>query len=400
MSSTVDLNKVSIDESKLFLVKALVLVALLASFLISLPLWHTIRDYPVFPLFDSFVISSTPFDICYFVLFAGAWMGAIRTRGANALWFFLAVFVSGLLVDQARWTPYHLQYVLFFLVIAIELSTRSKRFDLAASGLRLVLVCTYVWAGVHKLNLHYFQYTFSWFISPLVERFSFLDIKWFVFLGVFSPFIEIVFGLGLFFKVSRKFSALILILMHVGILVCLGPLGHNYGAVVWPWNMLMIALLWVLSRGEVERDIVSLKRVSHVLVLFIIGFLPSLSLLNRWDSNLSMHMYSGNTASMEMFVKKDSVANWPKNLAPFLKPIKGNESEVLFDHWMWSLSAIGNIPPIELRTYRKIAEYVCERTHVGESLRYVMREKKGFTSLAVDSDREYTGTCAEFGEVP
>ena len=38
--------------------------------------------------------------------------------------------------------------------------------------------------------------------------------------------------------------------VHLAALLFLGPLGHNYNWVVWPWNLAMIGLVWALFAAQ------------------------------------------------------------------------------------------------------------------------------------------------------
>ena len=64
-----------------------------------------------------------------------------------------------------------------------------------------------------------------------------------------APFIN---GIGLLLWAPRlRLTAIIAeVVVHGSALLFLGPLGYNYNWVVWPWNLAMPALLWVLLQKK------------------------------------------------------------------------------------------------------------------------------------------------------
>ena len=72
------------------------------------------------------------------------------------------------------------------------------------------------------------------------------------------------------------------------ILASVGPWGHNYNNVVWPWNVAMgtfVILLFAQEKGVSPKDVLwNGKFAFQMLVLILFGILPAFSLFNLWDA--------------------------------------------------------------------------------------------------------------------
>ena len=386
-------SRISDDERSLLSAHRVILVGTLAATLVAYPLWLTSLGFPSFPLFSMVEVSSITFDIAYGALFFATLVVSLRVRAGPLVWAFPLVFLVGFLLDQGRWTPFYLQYALFLVVIAAELSKKQVQAIYALNALRLGVILIYFWAGVHKLNFNYIGKIFPWFISPITQRFSSVAPDWWLYLGIVSPCIETVLALLLIPRTSRFLAVIALIGMHILIMWCLGPLGHNYGIIVWPWNVVMCCLVWTLFRDKSFQIRLSPRRPSQLLMIVVIGLLPALNLLNLWDSNLSMHMYSGNTANLTITVAKEETSQWPPDLQTYLREQPDTIERLEFDYWMWALNTIGNIPTPEVRIYNRIVEHICAKTNSDDSLKYEITEKRGYTRFALNSERTWKGTC-------
>jgi hypothetical protein len=104
----------------------------------------------------------------------------------------------------------------------------------------------YLWAGLHKLNVHHLTQIFPWvFFTPrnhalaLLLRSQAINGSGVGVVGVRRctlAFLEARSSLGIYLAVSR----------HVIILVLIGPLGMNSYPGVWAWNVRMAAWVVVL----------------------------------------------------------------------------------------------------------------------------------------------------------
>ncbi|MCZ8286703.1 MAG: hypothetical protein O9353_14720, partial [Bacteroidia bacterium] len=95
-------------------------------------------------------------------------------------------------------------------------------------------------------------------------------------------------GIGLLVKPLRFVALPLVILMHVFILLMLGPAGKSFNYVIWPWNIVMI-LLCLLLYGNIKQErffdsSFLFKHVSFYLVILVMLILPIFSFSNTYDS--------------------------------------------------------------------------------------------------------------------
>jgi hypothetical protein len=88
------------------------------------------------------------------------------------------------------------------------------------------------------------------------------------------------------------------ILMHVFILFSIGPWGHDWNSVVWPWNVAMVVFTLILFwRAPDNPSLLAVLKPEgsafRGIVLILFAFMPVLNFFGLWDSYLSASLYSG-----------------------------------------------------------------------------------------------------------
>src|SRR6185503_7203706 len=101
-----------------------------------------------------------------------------------------------------------------------------------------------------------------WFVAPFVGSLPQPLAQSLLFGARLIPCIEILIGIGLWLPRCRGWAIGSAVVIHVGALICLGPLGRNYNLVVWPWNVIMPLLACVLFLGQ-SNGIVSTWKSLH-----------------------------------------------------------------------------------------------------------------------------------------
>lgn len=200
----------------------------------------------------------------------------------------------------------------------------------------LFLLClTYACSGLHKLNLIFINTI--WSPSILVD---FLGLpsdlafsKPLKAIGLFSGAIELVLGLALLTK-YRKLACQILILMHLFILLYLGPLGINFNQVVWVWNILMIYYLFSLSVSKAFS--ISKSKVFYVVVAILLLINPVLYLFNQTHPYLSFSFYGGKRHYQVLKCNK-----LPRQLQTYAFEHSDNAYQISLNNW--SLNEL-NVP--------------------------------------------------------
>src|SRR5215203_1960461 len=149
---------------------------------------------------------------------------------------------GGVLVlqDQNRLQPWFYQYS--FMLGAVGLCNLGR---LSAEGAlntcRLIVAFTYFWSGLQKAQVSFAENVYPWLIEPLVSHLP-SEAASALGHGAYAvPVMETAIGLGLLVRPLRKPAVVAAILMHAFILFSLGPWGHDWNSVVWPWNLAMVA---------------------------------------------------------------------------------------------------------------------------------------------------------------
>ncbi len=265
------------------------------------------------------------------------------------------------LQDITRIQTWSYQYFLIFLVLIVDW---KKSINYTLPALQFILIFTYFWSGIQKFNPHYIDNVHPWLFSAF---------DWLKPLGNASPFayipplVEMLLGIGLIFSFSRNFTVVIGILMHILILVMIGPLGLDWNYIVYPWNIVMIVLLVILfwrkpneneNKNKNENG-VTLKwehlfrlpqSLMQWLILVTLGVLPVFNLFFRFPETISMTMYNGVTSELSVYFDQNEIPNCiPEVAQTDIYPIQNGNMLSLDD---WALKEF-NVVIYDLPTYAK-----------------------------------------------
>jgi hypothetical protein len=352
----------------------------------SLPTWLNARGFPLAPIVPSFPIVPAPWDK-YF-------LGAMLLSLVLAVWFyrpavttFLVLSLYAFCEDQNRGQPWFYMYWVMLLLTLFPGST-------ALAACRFAISVAYIWSGIQKCNAGY-QGVPSWFVAPAAHwhlpEALIAMLRWSV---AAAPFTEIGIGVGLWHSRLRGIVMWAVLILHVMAVLFLGPLGHNYNWVVWPWNLAMIALVWVLFTadtfwqgrvrsagdasakdakvkpadrsypavpgGGVRKAFADLRRSRAAMcAVGLYAALPVLSYAGWWDSYFSFSLYSGNIASVNIFVTQPFADRLPPKLAKYVQPFQTNydpqhQGPLLFNIDAWAYEEM-HVPPVpEVRNYQSV----------------------------------------------
>ena len=384
------------------------LLATLLGLLASAPVWLNTRSFPLLPIFNGFPILPAPFDKLLFVLMIVALV--------LAAWFyrvavicFLAANLFAYCEDQNRGQPWLYMYWVMLLLTLLPAST-----SLAAG--RWALAVVYLWGGIQKCNARFFEKVPGWFVSPAANwhlpALALDALRW---AAASAPFLEIAIAIGLWFTVSRRPALVAVIVMHLFAVLFLGPIGHNYNWVVWPWNLAMIALACTLfprtvtgkptthtnqnnrrtpltpslspsdgervAEGRVRGWGLLLRSRLALAVLIPFTLLPALSYIGKWDSAFSFALYSESNATANIFVTQRFVDELPPKLRAYIIPFPQYDPQrqgpFIFNFAPWALDEL-QVPPIsEPRNFRSVFNALRRYTKEPEDLRLIVGERGG-----------------------
>ncbi len=282
-------------------------LCLLLQIAISWPLWQSQRFFPhlaSIPLLD-------PLQGLALAVLLWALLTLLFFPQRRVLFLLLSLSLGILLLtDLTRlqvWI-YHLGGLLLILAL-----NKDQESDQTIAKLRWIFPLIYIWGGLHKINPYYEDISFSWLISAFDWTQSLAEYSWF---AKGSILLEVVIGIGLYFQATRKVAVLLGIGLHLSLLSLLGPWGHNWNRVVWPWNLLMIFLLyaWFWEEKNGANRWKALKSWPVLLFLLLWGLIPA---TNRWglgDDALSFKMYAGDHPEASLYSAPDDTNCFPSSV--------------------------------------------------------------------------------------
>lgn len=302
--------------------------------MITIDLWSgTEIVFPTTPAFDfipiDFLNDIQPyfFFINLFLLFTMFYFERIDWLVVG--FFLISTFLVLTNIHRLQVWFYQLSMMLFFL------SFRKNEKGVLKT-LRFCMIALYCWSGFFKLNVFYIDDTFPWFLET-----TFLHgLGQYKSLAILSALLEMSIGIGLFFRSSRKWALGLGILFHLFVFACLGPWGHDWNIVVWPWNFTMIVLLFLLFfrgnqdwRLSIIDDIRQFPPMLIAIVLF--GLLPGLNVFQQWDEQLSFKMYAGTNMEGVFYFSEEDTSCFPNvetsyaTLPPKYVPLH----RIILDDW-------------------------------------------------------------------
>lgn len=308
-------------DSRLTWLRLALAASLVAGLLLSPNLWVSTRAYPLTPIWGAVPPLPYPADHALLGLFVALAAGVGIARGRAVGWLAagtLALAALLVLGDASRLQPWLYQYSFMLLALCLYGWGRVGTAD-TLNACRLIVVATYFWSGLQKANVSFIEVTYPWLVGPLTERLP----DWAssaLLSGAFAvPVVEAAIGIGLLTRRFRKLGVAGALLMHAFIMVCVGPWGNDYNAVVWPWNFAMSAFVLILFWRVADepspstilvpgRSLFSPGFAFRTAVLVLFAFMPLFSFFGLWDSYLSSSLYSG--ASKRGYVMEWNGSDW------------------------------------------------------------------------------------------
>lgn len=336
-------------------------VAMLSAFLIPWKLYiSTDRVFEAAPLFSTLA----PLPLQAEQILLGLSIGAlawlfIRPDKKPALSLLLATVLIGIVYDANRFQPYTLMY-LATLVFAVygNMSLQSRLIALK------IMVCgIYFWAGFHKMNVTFISEILPWFISPIYsysavgkDALTFIDFAMSMFI-IITPVYELLIGILLLIPKYRRIATMMAFGMLTVVLLCLGPLGHNWGMVVWPWNLHLFALELTLfwraydEPGWFKFSAINLFGKASV-VIFALA--PAIAMFSNAYVKPGYKLYSGNVVWATIsFPPEETFAKTPEMPKSLIK-------DHTLDVATWSVKEIESAPYQTSYVLRKSSSGLCK----------------------------------------
>lgn len=366
---------------RLGLIKIITLLGIIASVLCSLNLWAGQRWFPKAPLFEIVTGFIPPYDYINLIVLLVLLGVSIYSTKKLALILLILFSVYLCIEDQNRLQPWFYNYtlILFIYLFYKKRVDEPNNYISVFISLQLLVALVYIFSGIQKFNASFVEDSFLWIISPLKNVLSNRQIALFSKIGYAIPYLEILIGVGLLFRQLRFIAVPMVVLMHVFILLMLGPFGKSYNYVIWPWNFAMIAInLLLFANVKQERffDLsILFKSGCFYIVITLMLIFPIFSLNNKYDSYLSSSLYSANTDN-GVLILSDNVY---EKLPPYIKHfVTANPNNNTLNIKYWAITEL-NVPCVpEYRIFKNVQQYIINITGTSSDevlLEFTEREK-------------------------
>ncbi len=337
----------------MLLLKWSLCAAMLSQLALCPRLWIADRSFPTVPVFEGLPDLPQIATVAASVLFVlSVLLAAAASKPRPLLFAALAIGAALVLFDINRLQPWFYQLMLLFAALSLanwsDPESPRSRAALALCG--LILAATYFWSGAQKANLAFGTEVFPWLLGPLGER---LGRLWPV-----APVFEVAIGVLLLAPKTRPWGLAGVVVLHVLLLLLLGPLGLNYNAVVWPWNFWMPVIAAAIFFRNADfgiRD--ALRPPLGKAIAVLVAAMPALNFIDRWDDYLSASLYSGRAREAFLSFDESSLRKLPEHIATF---VPEDSFPIGVDLTEWSMADLGVPPYPEVRVYRAVARKVHE----------------------------------------
>jgi hypothetical protein len=206
-------------------------------------------------------------------------------------------------------------------------------------------------------------------------------------------------GIGLLLAPTRRLAVVAAVVMHVLILVSIGPLGHAWDPHVWPWNVATPVIVWLLfwrsDPGGVRQVLRARPRWFQGLVLGLFVGMPALSLFGLWDAYLSAELYSGATRYGVIQMTDATRAALPAEIRRYVGRSRSGDNVLDLTRWALAERNVETYP--EARVFKATARALCRFAANRADMTLVIYEKADWRTGRRATTRY---SCAELDDSP
>ena len=266
----------------------IILIGLAVQIYLSYNLWVPIdRTYPLIGFWEGLAFGN---DLTVFFTYAFMLgLAIVAVFPKIRFWGFLGVFPFAVLLIVEDTTRLQIWFYIYLTLLAvIAWAYWQNRSEKTLHSMQFAIALVYCWTGVQKLNPFFIEDVYKWLVKIFEWTAPLAEIP---VLGYTVGLFELWIDLGLLFPKTRKLAIFSAIALHIMILVLLVSDGF-WNTIVYPWNIVMVALIVVLFWKE-KRTVWQRQNKPHLLLVFLFGFFPLLDLFGLGIHQLSFGMYSG-----------------------------------------------------------------------------------------------------------
>lgn len=341
----------------------LLAVGQLALIAATWPLWVSTTAYPRVPLIRLAGRGAASTEwllltllLCSLVLMM---VSAKQTLNRTACVVMGLATLALILLDQHRLQPWAWQFV----ILSFVLAAADERHGVLCW--RWLVISIYFWSALSKIDVG-FGATHGYFLlQGLCQSLglsALLDAwprKFVAQIPVLMPICELLVSFGLAIPRTRRWALVAAALMHVGLLLALGPFGHGHQAGVLIWNVFFLVQNAFLFSRVAERSLTEMcsqiglqqeathparfKRVGNGLatIIIIAAILwPSVESLGYCDHWPAWAVYASRPERVTVSLHSSEISKIPPPLQSYLETEWGVDEWYRFRIDRWSLDAV------------------------------------------------------------
>ncbi len=358
-----------LDLDCLTLSSSLISVSLIASLIVAQRGWvMDKRIYPHLPILDSLSIAQPIEPFLYGVMLTALAVFNFNQRKKlfASIYALSAIFTIAL--DQTRMQPwFYLFSIMFFLSASLQSDNSGKACVSVLNALRICIMGTYLFAGIQKLNITFCQTVVATLMSKVIPD---MPLQMGMAIGIPVAVAEAALSLLLSFPSTCRLGAYLAIGFHAVTLWMLTQ--QDWNAVVWPWNISMIALVYLLFIRSKPVSVLGLFKpdsVQKIIAVLLFLFLPVLNFFGRWDNYLSSALYSGNVPVLRIQVNDEDEANLPSSIRQAIDIRDKSAPTLVVERWAMDELGVPAYP--EVPSLEKLAEKIVQSGKFNRSQIYI-----------------------------
>lgn len=363
-------------------------LSFLIEMVISWKLWVPInRTFPMVSTFKGldfslYVIGDSILTAAIFIVLLGIILQKLVKLCTIALLCCLSILI---LEDITRLQAWVYTQGILLLILSQNKKSRTKSI---LTGVLLLTALVYIWSGIQKMNLGFITQTFPWMLSTFgldVQSGLYQSYPIIYYLFFLAPLYELTLGVFLLFSRTRKIGFIMGILMHIFILVSLGPTGHHWNIIIWPWNISLIVVLLLFYRLIEPINLFKGLQYPTInwIIILLFGAMPALNFIGYWGKPLSGSLYSGTDSTIYFYYDIKEAPAFERlkietTTTPESNP-KDEVSKIAFMHW--SMSDI-QIPYYQSTHYfKRYGKKMCALSKFPEASRIEITSRSKFKNM-------------------
>jgi hypothetical protein len=257
----------------------------------------------------------------------------------------------------------------------------------------------YIWSAWSKLDASFIQSHGQKFVSAILDAAGvstqfWSDRMWQI-AAATLPIGELFVGVGLLFRRTRTFALLASLLMHLLLMVAVGPWGLDHRPGVLLWNGFFIVQNVILLLNSPSAGITAGLSGSAVqiwnhtggktgigtrgrfVLMVTLGatLFPALRFIGCCDTWPAWAVYASSPARVLVQVRDDSVAQLPESLQQYIEPRKINDGWSWLRIDLWSLNATDTPIYPEDRFQLAVARSVARDFNLRNGIRIIHEEE-------------------------